>query len=183
MPRKPKRPTARTIAAAKLCAEGATQKQAAAELGISRQSVNKAVNAILNYEQFEDIRNCRVIAYRRLDSYRIQLLERAGLQHPETHLKPDNRKIKASLGEIAAVVRILVQIEKREAEMFGIDAPQHIINTNADALESMKPEELLAYCLERSIKVPPGLAELVAVRAKGGDSADQGGRGGTPDPR
>lgn len=176
----PRRPRNRRILAAKLVAQGKTTQEAADALGVSRSAVNKAVTSVLSYERFEDIRNCRVLAFRRLDSYRTQLLQKAGLKNPETLTRPDGRKVRASLGELAAVVRILVQIEKREAEMFGIDAPQHIVTTNNDALESMKPEELLAYCRERNIEVPPGLADLVALRAKGSDSTDQSGRGSPP---
>ena len=164
----PRRPRGRRILAAKLVAEGKSQQEVAEVLGVSRQAVSKAVGAVLNYEAFEDVRNCRLIANARLDAYRVPLLEIAGItddNRPEA--KAERRRIGEPAARVAAI-RALVDIEKRRAEMFGLDTPKRVEVRDPDPLESMTPEEVLAACRQLSIPVPAGLSEEVERRAVGG---------------
>lgn len=161
----PRRPRGRRILAAKMVAEGRSQREVAEALGVSRQAVSKAVGAVLKYETFEDVRNCRLVANARLDSYRVPLLEIAGVAddtRPEA--MPNRQRIGEPAARVAAV-RALVDIEKRRAELFGLDAPKRMEVREPDPLENMTPEEVLAACQQLRVPVPPGLAEEVERRA------------------
>ncbi len=162
-----------------MVAAGETPKEVAAKLGISPQAVNKAVNNVLTYEQFDDIRNCRMIANRRLDGLRRHLLGLCGLVDDDEGGKPPPKNHQVEPKGHARIAAVLVSIEKRRAEMFGFDAPARIV-VHEDPLENMSPEELLAHCIGLNIPVPPGLADEVARRQKAGDRPGESERGGTP---
>ncbi len=178
--RKTRKLSPRTIKAAKLVAAGASQLEAASEVGMSQQSVSKAVNAVLNYEQFEDVRNCRMIANRRLDSLRRHLLGMIGLVDDDEGGTPPKPSVEPT-GH-ARIASVLVKIEERRASMFGFDAPKHVVVKEEDPLESMSPEDLLASCRTLNIPIPPGLVEEVDRRAAS-NRLTQGGGGGSKEAR
>jgi hypothetical protein len=122
------------------------------------------VNAVLSYEAFEDERNCRLIANRRLDSLRAHLLGLCGLLDDDVGGKPPKATVEPS-GH-ANIARVLVKIEERRAKMFGFDAPQHVVTQEKNPFDSMTPEELMVACEENGIPIPPGLRQEVAARAQ-----------------
>lgn len=165
---KPRMPRGRTIQAAELVAQGKTHAEAAMELGISRQAVDKAVNSVLKYEAFDDQRSCRMLANARLNEIAERLREAGGLGPYRLRAvgKPiDVRALSA-----------LIKIEERRAAMFGYDAPQTAIPREANPFDHMTPLELFDECLRRHVAPPPGLKDLAKRENESKEPAENVGK-------
>lgn len=139
-------------------AMGATQKDVATEFGVTPGCVSASVSSVIRYEEYEDIKNLRIMADQRLKAI-------IGLMWEAVERKKAKRQ-ELTVHESATIARVLVTIEERRAKMFGIDAPQHVITHDADPLEHMTPEETVSALEAAGIEVPQGLHDEVTRRAE-----------------
>lgn len=139
--RKHRPPGERRMQAARMAAEGRPFDEIAAELGYADESgARKAAEAVLRFDHFDDVKNCRLVANKRLDAVRGKLLQLAGIVD---HENPQAKRCPEKPAAVASGERVFT---KDEAEAYRLECMEAGFFIDGSPLTIAEPAQQVGAC-------------------------------------